>query len=65
MDNRQPTAAFWILVAELVAVPLALAPSLQFFDTTPKLLALVAGACLIWLALAAEPCWRPIGPPVA
>ncbi len=61
MDTRQPIGAFWILVAEIVAVPLALAPSLQFFDTTPKLLVLLAGACLVWLALAAENCLPTFG----
>jgi hypothetical protein len=30
-----------------------MAPGLQYFDVTPKLLALVAGACLVWMGLAA------------
>ncbi len=53
--------SFWTLAAVLVAVPLALAPGLQFFDVTPKLLALLVGACAVWLALAVEdrfPDWR-------
>ena len=48
MRNSSPSVfhpcssvAFWFLVAEIAAVPLALAPQLQFFDTTPKLLALL------------------------
>ena len=45
--------AFWILAATVVIVPLAMAPGLQYFDVTPKLVALAAGACLVWIALAA------------
>jgi len=59
--ESQPTASFWTLAVVLVAVPLALAPGLQFFDVTPKLLALLVGACAVWLALAVEdrfPNWR-------
>ncbi len=53
-SNHRPAVAFWTLAGVLVAVPLALAPGLQFFDVTPKLLALLLGACLVWAALAAE-----------
>ena len=45
--------AYGILLLTIVIVPLAMVPGLQFFDVTPKLLALVAGACLVWIALAA------------
>ncbi|OFV95490.1 MAG: hypothetical protein A3H28_15790 [Acidobacteria bacterium RIFCSPLOWO2_02_FULL_61_28] len=45
--------AYWILLLTIVTVPLAMIPGLQFFDVTPKLLALVGGACLVWIALAA------------
>lgn len=38
----------------LVAVPLSLAPGLHAFDVTPKLLALVLGASLVWLLLALQ-----------
>jgi hypothetical protein len=51
------TPAFWAVAVVLVVVPLALAPGLQSFDITPKLLALLAGACAAWLALAAEGRW--------
>lgn len=44
-------AAFWTLVLVVVAVPLALAPGLYFFDITPKLVALVIGACALWALL--------------
>ena len=56
--NRHPRAAFWVLVGVIVVVPLALAPGLQFSEVTPKLLVLVAGACLVWLTLAARN-WFP------
>ncbi len=46
--------AYWLLLAVTVVAPLALAPGLLLFDVTPKLLAVVVGACLIWLALAFE-----------
>jgi hypothetical protein len=45
-------AALWLLALTMVAVPLALAPPLAAFDVTPKLIALLAGACAVWLALA-------------
>ncbi|MGH9657254.1 MAG: O-antigen ligase family protein, partial [Bryobacteraceae bacterium] len=45
--------AYWILLLTLVLVPLGMAPGLHFFDVTPKLLALVGGASLVWLALIA------------
>lgn len=45
--------AYWMLLLTIVIVPLAMVPGLQFFDVTPKLLALVGGACLVWIALAA------------
>ena len=51
--DKRLGAAFWILLATLVVVPLGMAPSLHFFDVTPKLVALAAGACLVWIALAA------------
>jgi putative inorganic carbon (HCO3(-)) transporter len=51
----------WLLAGTLLTVPLAVAPSLEAFDVTPKLLALLAGACTVWLALALEG-KRPQGP---
>lgn len=51
------TLAFWTVAIVLIVVPLVLAPGLQSFDITPKLLALLAGACAAWLALAIEGCW--------
>ncbi len=51
---RIPYPAFWILVAVLAAIPLALAPGLHFFDVTPKWMALILGTALVWIALAAE-----------
>ena len=55
--ESRPAPAFWMLVFVIVAVPLALAPGLQFLDVTPKLLVLVAGAGGVWLALAARNCF--------
>src|ERR1017187_9201129 len=53
MKNRP--ISVWLLAATLLAVPLAIATPLAAFDVTPKLLAVMAGACAVWLALAAEP----------
>ncbi len=52
--EKQAAAAFWTLASVVVVVPLALAPGLQFFDVTPKLLVLLAGACVVWVSLAVE-----------
>ena len=46
--------ALGVLAVTLVAVPLSLALGLHAFDVTPKLLALVGGASLVWLLLAMQ-----------
>ncbi len=52
--NNRPIS-IWLLAGTLLAVPLALAPPLEAFDVTPRLLALVGGAIAVWLALALTP----------
>ena len=61
-SDERLAPAYWILLLTLVLVPLGMAPGLHFFDITPKLLALVGGACLVWLALIAANCF-PVPPP--
>ncbi len=50
--NRAGNAAFAILAAVLVAVPLAIWPDLYFFDITPKITILWIGAPLLLVATA-------------
>lgn len=49
---------FRVLIAVVVAAPLALAPGLYFFDTTPKLLALMLGAGLLWAVMPRQMSFR-------
>jgi O-antigen ligase len=52
--QQRGAVAFWILAGVVVTVPLAVVPGLLLFDVNPKLLVIVPGACLVWLALALE-----------
>lgn len=52
--------AFTMLAVLLVALPLALAPGLHFFDITPKVVLLLIGAPAAWLFLAIEGRWPQV-----
>ncbi len=64
MKNRTiggGTVTAALAAATLFIVPLALTPALVASDVTPKLLALLAGACAVWIAFTVAGA-RPQGP---
>lgn len=52
MSTGLASAARIVLLLTVAGVPLILAPGIQYFDITPKLLLLLGGASLTWLLLA-------------